>query len=314
MISLFNKKHKNFLCCPYCHKKIFFNRTHLTCSHCQKKYQIKNDIPIFKKINCDQSMSEINTPKENPFKYSLHFWLYKKYLKKFLKVQSNDYVLDIGCGIGHCLDYLNKFSNNLIGLDTDLTSLLYAKKATKADYFLSSAEKIPFKDNTFDKIVSFNLLEHLENDQLAVQEMNRVAKDKARILIITPSLEGPRTNSRLKKLMHKEDSGDEKHFREGYYLKDLKQILQNKKIKILKARYTMFLFTELFTEAIKYFYSKKQKRYHRQTDIFNATQSKLFTIYKILIPFIAQITLLEDFLLSYSKKGHFLVIIGEINK
>jgi len=173
---------------------------------------------------------------------------------------------------------------------------------------------MPFKDNTFDKIIIFNVLEHIKYDQEAIREMKRVAKDKAEILIWVPSLEGIRTNSKLKKLMHEEESGYERHFRDGYYMKDLKKLLLNNNIEILKSRHTMFLFTELFTELTKVIYARKQKNYQRQTDIFKVTRSKIFFLYKLIMPLIAQITLLEDLLFSHSKKGHALVIKGKIHK
>jgi len=279
-----------------------------------KDYKIIHGILISKRKKIGEYKIPKKIPTNNPFKYSLHFWLYKKYLRNYLKAKPNDLILDIGCGIGHSLDYLSQFSKNLVGIDTDLISLLYAQKTTQASYVLTKAEKLPFKDNTFDKIISFNVLEHIENDKKVVKEIKRVSKDKAEILIWVPSLEGLRTDSELKKLMHEQESGHEKHFRDGYYMKDLKNLLTENKIKIIKARHTMFLFTELFTEFTKLFYSKKQKKYQRQTDIFKVTKSKLFAFYKMIMPFIAQITLLEDFLFSRSKKGHALVIKGKISK
>ncbi|MFH1671587.1 MAG: class I SAM-dependent methyltransferase [Candidatus Portnoybacteria bacterium] len=279
-----------------------------------KDYKIINGIPIFERKKDGKYKIPEKMPADNPFKYSLHFWLYKKYLKNYLKVKSDDLILDVGCGIGHSLDYLRQFSDNLVGVDTDLISLLYAKKTTKANYVLAKAEKLPFKDNTFDKIISFNVLEHIENDQEAIKEIRRVAKKGAEILIWVPSLEGLRTSSKFKRLMHEEESGDEKHFRDGYYMNDLKKLLVKSNIKVIEARHTIFLFTELFTELTKFFYSKKQKKYQRQTDIFNVTESKLFTFYKMIMPLIAQVALLEDFLFSYSKKGHALVVKGKISK
>ena len=278
-----------------------------------KDYQKIEGVFVFGNVDAKYQVLE-QAPTDNPFKYSLHFWLFKKYLKKYLKTKPNDLILDVGCGIGHLLDYLNQFSNNLVGIDADLISLLYAKKTTSAEYVSSKAEKLPFKDNTFDKIISFNVLEHIENEQKVLDEIKRVAKNKAEILIWVPSLEGPRTNSKLKRLMHEEESGHEKHFRDGYYINDLKNLLTKNNIKIIKARYSMFLFAELFTELTKLVYSRKQKKYQRQTDIFKVTKSKLFTFYKIVMPLIAQIALLEDFLFSYSKKGHSLVVKGKIEK
>ncbi len=305
---------QKILCCPDCQKELSFKKKFLNCTTCHKKYKIINDIALFKKTNLEKCKFPEKIPADNPFKHSIHFWLYKKYLKNYLKASSDDLILDIGCGIGHSLDYLNQFSEKLIGVDTDLISLLYARTTTKANYALAKAEKLPFKNNTFDKIISFNVLEHIKDDEKAIKEIRRVAKKGAEILIWVPSLEGTRTNSKLKKLMHEEESGDEKHFRDGYYMDDLKKLLIKINIRIIKARYTAFLFTEIFIELTKFFYSKKQKKYQRQTDIFNITENKLFTFYKIIIPLIAQIALLEDFLFSRSKKGHALVIKGKINK
>ncbi|MBU0999515.1 class I SAM-dependent methyltransferase [Patescibacteria group bacterium] len=279
-----------------------------------KDYKIIDGVFVFEKEKIRKYKIPEKIPSNNPFKYSLHFWLYKKYLKNYLKAKPDDLILDVGCGVGHSLDYLNQFSDSLVGIDTDLISLLYAQKTTKANYVLTKAEKLPFKDNTFDKIISFNVLEHIKNDQGVIEEIRRVAKKGAEILIWVPSLEGIRTNSKLKNLMHEEESGYEKHFRDGYFMNNLKKLLTKNNIKIIKERYTMFLFAELFTEIIKLFYSKKQKTYQRQTDIFNVTESKLFTFYKIMIPLIAQIALLEDFLFSHSEKGHALIIKGKIPK
>jgi len=279
-----------------------------------KDYKIINGVFVFEQTDFKQYQIPEKAPTDNPFKYSLHFWLYKKYLKNYLKIKPNDLILDIGCGIGHLLGYLSKFSNNLIGIDTDLISLLYAQKTTTAHYILAKAEKLPFKDNVFDKIISFNVLEHIENNQQVLREIKRVAKNQAEILIWIPSLEGPRTNSKLKKLMHNEESGDEQHFRDGYYLNDFKKLLTENGIEVISARHTMFFFAELFTEFTKLFYSKKTKKYQRQTDIFQVTQGNLFTLYKIIMPLIAQLALLEDFLFAHSKKGHSLVIKGQISK
>lgn len=113
---------------------------------CSKDYKIIDGVFVFEKEKIKEYKILEKAPSDNPFKYSLHFWLYKKYLRNYLKAKPNDLILDIGCGIGHSLDYLSRFSNNLVGIDTDLTSLLYARKTTQAKYVLTKAEKLPFKD------------------------------------------------------------------------------------------------------------------------------------------------------------------------
>ncbi|MFZ5559781.1 MAG: class I SAM-dependent methyltransferase [Patescibacteria group bacterium] len=253
-----------------------------------------------------------NLPAENPLQYAPHFWLWKKYLLKYLNPQAEDAILDIGCGLGHCLDFLSKFSKNLVGLDNDLPSILYAQKTTRANYVLGGAEKMPFKDNSFNKLISLVVLEHLQDDRSAIKEMWRVGKNKAEVLIMTPSLEGPRIYSKTRMSLHQ--NGSAKHFRDGYYLKDIKRLLNEAGIKIIAVRYTMFLFVELFTELTRVFYSKKQKVYQHQTDLFKVTSGKLFSLFKIIAPILGKLALLEDFLFSHSKKGHTLVVKGKIEK
>ena len=305
---------QKIVCCPKCQKRLSVKKRSLDCLYCQKHYPLINNIPIFEDSDFKKYKSSKNLPNENPFRYALHFWLYKKYLLKYLKPQPKDIILDIGCGLGHCLDFLTKFSKNLMGLDTDFISLFYAKKTTKADYVLSRGEKMPFKDDSFDKLLNLGVLEHIQNDRAAIKEMVRVGRNKAKVLIMVPVLKKPRMHPKLKKLMHNHKSGSEKHYRNGYCLKDIKKLLNENGIKIVAARYTLFLFAELFTEFTKLFYSKKQKTYQRQTDLFKTTSNKLFSLYKIIVPAIGRLALLEDFLFSHSKKGYALVIKGEIQK
>jgi len=311
MISNFLQK---IIYCPNCQKELSIKKDTLKCLNCQKQYLLVDNIPIFLDINLKKYKYLKNLPTENPFQYALHFWLYKKYIVKYLKPEPENIVLDIGCGLGHCLNFLTKFSENLVGLDIDLPSLIYAQKTTGANYVLGKGEKMPFKDNSFDKLISFNILEHIQNDTLAIEEIKRVGKNGATVLVMVPSLEGPRSQSKLKKLMHTEESENERHYRDGYYLENIKKLLNEKGIKVVRAHYTMFIFAELFTEFTKIFYTKKQKKYQRQTDLFKVADSKLFSIYKRFIPIIGKLALLEDCLFSGSKKGHALVIKGEIQK
>ena len=310
MLPIFFQK---IICCPHCQKELVISQESLHCLSCQKSYPLIKGIPIFENTDLNQCQPLDNVPAENPFRYALHFWLYKKYLWQYLKPQANDVILDIGCGLGHCLDFLSKFSKNLVGLDTDLPPLLFAKTASQADYVLGRGEKMPFfKDNTFNKIISFVVLEHIEDDRAAIQEMRRVGKNKATALIMVPALEGPRVRSKERKLLHKNGGG--KHFRDGYYQEEIKDLLNDGGIRVLAIRHTMFICSELFMEFSRIVYSKKYKTYSRQTDWFKICNGKLFSLYKILSPLIGSLALLEDWLFSWSKKGHMIVVKGEIQK
>ncbi len=304
-------------CCPDCRQDLLAEDKFLNCPVCHKQYPLIKGIPVFQKIDLEkyQMIDLSQAPVDNPFHYALHFWFYKKYLKKYLQPKPEDVILDIGCGVGHCLSFLNQFSKNLIGLEVDLPLLLYAQQILKTDYVLADGAKLPFKDDSFDKIISFVVLEHIQDDQAAVREMRRVGKNRATVLIIVPALEGPRLRSKEKILMHNEDENEgAKHFRDGYSKEGIKKLLKDNGIKAVKIRHTMFLGAELFMEFSRIIYSKKYKTYRRQTDWFKVCSGKLFSLYKILSPLIGGLALLEDWLFSWSKKGHMIVIKGEIDK
>jgi ubiquinone/menaquinone biosynthesis C-methylase UbiE len=88
-------------------------------------------------------------------------------------------LLDVGCGAG---DFIEAFSFYLPKLD--FTGIDISKKAIdraksrkiKAKFLVSEAEKIPFKDNFFDMVTCFDVLEHVKNPMLMVKEMHRVLK------------------------------------------------------------------------------------------------------------------------------------------
>lgn len=84
-------------------------------------------------------------------------------------------ILDAGCGTGRYLDLLSKKFNNVYGMDISENMIYLAKKKGYC-VFLGDCNNLPFKDNSFDVILSIGVLEHLGDYSKALQEMKRVAK------------------------------------------------------------------------------------------------------------------------------------------
>ena len=89
-------------------------------------------------------------------------------------------ILDIGCGKGFLLfDFLKVLPNaEVYGVDISEYAIKNSKEEICHRLINSSATKLPWKDNTFDLVVSINTLHNLhcyELDQ-ALREMNRVGK------------------------------------------------------------------------------------------------------------------------------------------
>ncbi len=106
--------------------------------------------------------------------------LYKlKYMREvekkiiFKEIKENYLVLDIGCGTGEQLKYIK----NGIGLDISIEMAKIAYKKTNKPVVVGNVEHLPFKNKSFDAVISFfGALNHC-NIRRAFREIRRVLKD-----------------------------------------------------------------------------------------------------------------------------------------
>lgn len=108
-----------------------------------------------------------------------------------IDAQSGDRILEVGCGDGF---YLHLLSNmgirklKLVGVDFNPMALASAKKnLVRKRVTLKCADlmkKIPFKPESFDKIIMSEVAEHLPDDVKGLKEVRRVLK-KGGILVLT---------------------------------------------------------------------------------------------------------------------------------
>ena len=112
------------------------------------------------------------------------FYIARYNLKKCIDAFSgyiNGKTLDIGCGAKQYEKLFKKTSEYIgIEIETDLQ-----KKREIADYFYDG-KKIPFKDESFDSILSFQVLEHIFEPQDFLSEAKRVLKPGGYMLITVP--------------------------------------------------------------------------------------------------------------------------------
>jgi len=89
-------------------------------------------------------------------------------------IKSNKRYLDVGCGNGIVTGYLVKtLKINIIGCD-----ILYYLHSNIPFRKMSSINKLPFKDNSFDGVMINDVLHHMsyENQTKILEESFRVAK------------------------------------------------------------------------------------------------------------------------------------------
>ncbi len=105
---------------------------------------------------------------------------------------ANKRVLDIGCGFGWFeFNVLRRGVSHVTGIEHTPESLEAAEKNLadpKVEFRIASALALPFNDNSFDTVVSWEVLEHLpkgsESEMFA--EAARVLKKSGRFYLSTP--------------------------------------------------------------------------------------------------------------------------------
>lgn len=86
-------------------------------------------------------------------------------------------ILDVGCGTGRFSRFFAELGAKVIGIDASTAMLREARKQGKRVTYLSgNVCQLPFHDNSFDLMVSVNVLNHLANYRMAIGEMCRVSR------------------------------------------------------------------------------------------------------------------------------------------
>jgi len=113
--------------------------------------------------------------------------IYIDMLDSIYSYNENRQILDIGCSIGTTTIALKKYGR-VIGIDYSQPDISFCKKLNKIQYILNTkATYLPFKDESFELITLFQVIEHIEDDQQVVKEAGRVCKRGGYILLVTSS-------------------------------------------------------------------------------------------------------------------------------
>mgnify|MGYP001177802522 CR=1 FL=1 len=103
-------------------------------------------------------------------------------------VPENGCILDAGCGNFYYANIIKKASRNVICLD-----IVYPEKDLIQDnaFFLGSVGKLPYKDNTFDFIYCFSVIQFIDDDRAVIDEFYRVLKPGGKLLLTIPTRNSP---------------------------------------------------------------------------------------------------------------------------
>jgi len=159
----------------------------------------------------------------SPF-FIIRYYMYQDIKKILESYKFEGKILDVGCGqkpfrdlFSSCQRYIGiDFKNYSVNKDfTRTTPDIYFSK----DYIRSLA--LPFKSESFDNCVSFQVMEHHRNPEKMINEMLRVTKKHGYILITVPFLFG----------VHEEPNDYQRYTKYG-----LTKLFQNNNCRVIEIK------------------------------------------------------------------------------
>lgn len=206
----------------------------------------------------------------NPFK------IYEfKQLIKGVKFSKNDKILDLGCGSGNQTLLLGRKSKSVVGIDI-LPSMIDTAntrsdyiKDVNSEFLCTDIKHASFKDQEFDKIFSFCVIEHISNYSEVLKELYRVLKDGGQLIFSVDALETIKENKLIEK--HKKDHSVKRYFKGNELKRILNEIGFNKIdiYPIFKSNFAKNLFIKainnkfqfgLLRSILSYFYLSYKER------------------------------------------------------
>jgi SAM-dependent methyltransferase len=101
-------------------------------------------------------------------------------------------VLDAGCGVGYGSAMLaDAGATRVVGIDTDPAAIADASSRygdrDVIDFTQGDMRELPFDDSSFDLVVCFEAIEHIDQQDEALDELRRVLRDQGHLLLSSPN-------------------------------------------------------------------------------------------------------------------------------
>lgn len=157
-----------------------------------------------------------------------------------LEIRNGDKILDIGCGNGYYLSLLNRLNLNvvLVGIDNDKVALRDAKmfiSNDKVKLIYGNVQNLPFKNDSFDKLIMSEVIEHVKDEKKVLKEAMRVIKKGGILTLTTCNINYPFLWDPINwVLQHFFNTHIQKGFWAGIWSQHLRLYEKNKISKLIK--------------------------------------------------------------------------------
>jgi len=297
---------KSVLYCPACKKILEHSGNSYICHACGRAFPIIDDIPSFV-----MHRAAVDSFDASAFGFLFqmeqrHFWhigrreLILDIMRRNIPNLAKARMLEVGCGNGSVLAYLKKNGIMVEGGDIFMEGLAFCRqRVNSVPLYQLDVMALPFR-NEFDVVGLFDVLEHIDDDARAIQEISQVLKQRGMLLITVPAhqfLWSYFDVSSNHKRRYRKDELQAKMEQAGFTVKKI-------------SYYMFFLFPVLAAIRLIGNIQKHERKENKKLTIGTSLETKTIPILNEL--FLASLRL-EKFLLRYFNLpfGASLVVLAE---
>jgi len=157
-------------------------------------------------------------------------------------LKPQDRLLDLGCGEGrHSISAYISENVQVVGLDLSIEDMTTARTRLEdftgegnINFTCGSGLQLPFADNSFDKVICSEVLEHIPDYQQVLNEIDRVLKPDGLFSLSVPRYFPEWVCWQLSHAYHEVPGGHIRIFRSG----ELQQAVESHSFTLYKRHYT----------------------------------------------------------------------------
>jgi len=122
-----------------------------------------------------------------------YFWFVAKdrllcdLLRRESKSSKNHRVADIGCGTGGLCARVSEWTKP-VAIDSDATALKFCRRRNLNSLMQAQVENLPLESDSFDALIASDVIEHLDDDAAAVEEMYRAVSPGGAVILTVPAM------------------------------------------------------------------------------------------------------------------------------
>jgi SAM-dependent methyltransferase len=95
-------------------------------------------------------------------------------------------ILNVGVATGRTTEFLSQFGE-VASLEYDPDCCQFLREKLQMNVIQGSVLDLPFQNDQFDLVCAFDVIEHVEDDQKAVEELYRVCKPGSHVFVTAPA-------------------------------------------------------------------------------------------------------------------------------